>query len=71
MSEDSIPISQAIAELEAYRQRIVDSTLEQARKLKLSKKATLAKLEQNPEIIKIDAMIAEYQSRQAAADTTQ
>lgn len=67
MSDESMPISEAIAQLEAYRQRIFDDALDMARKLKLSKKATLAKLEENPEVIEINRRIAALQERQAAA----
>lgn len=69
MSDESMPISEAIAALEAYRQRIFDDALDMARKLKLSKKATLAKLEANPEVIEINRRITALQERQEA--TTQ
>ncbi|NEO83942.1 MAG: acetyltransferase [Spirulina sp. SIO3F2] len=67
MSDESMPISEAIAELETYRQRIFDDALDMARKLKLSKKATLAQLEKNPEVIEINRRIAVLQERQDAA----
>lgn len=61
-----MPISEIITQLEAYRQRIFDDTLAMAKKLKLSKKATLVKLEENPEVIEINKKIASLQERQEA-----
>ena len=66
-SEDSISIPEAIAELEAYRQRIFDSHFEQAKKLKLKKQDVVARLEANPEVVKINEMIEDLQKKQAAA----
>ena len=68
MSEEQIPIAQAIAELEQYRHRLVNDTLAIAKKVKASKKSTLDRLEQNPEIVKIDKMLADFRARQAAAN---
>ena len=67
MSEEQIPISQAIAELEEYRQRLIDDTIAIAKKVKASKRDTMARLEQHPEIIKIDKMIEEFRARAIAA----
>ncbi|MEM9539661.1 MAG: acetyltransferase [Cyanobacteria bacterium P01_E01_bin.42] len=67
MSEEQIPISQAIAELEQYRQRLIDDTLAIAKKVKANKKATLARLDKHPEILKIDQMLADLRSKQAIA----
>lgn len=62
-----MPVSEAIAALEAYRQRIFDDTLATAKKLKLSKKATLDQLEKHPEVVEINKKIASLQEYQEAA----
>lgn len=69
MSEEQIPLSQAIAELEQYRQRLIDDTVAIAKKVKASKKDTMARLEKHPEILKIDSMIADFRNREAATLT--
>ncbi len=66
MSEEQIPISQAIAELEEYRQRLIDDTIAIAKKVKASKKDTMARLEEHPEIVKIDKMIEDFRARESA-----
>lgn len=50
-------IDEVIAELELYRERIINEVLEMGKKIKLSKKAVTAHLENNPEIAKIDAAL--------------
>lgn len=50
-------IDEVIAELEMYRERIINEVLEMGKKIKLSKKAVTAHLENNPEIAKIDAAL--------------
>lgn len=52
-----------IAELETYRQRLVDDTMDLARKLKLPKKAALAKVDNHPEIAKIDQILQGLRDR--------
>ncbi len=59
-------IAEVIAELEAYRQRIIDDTLAMAQKIKMSKKSVTETLEQHPEIAKIDAMLASLREQQEA-----
>ena len=59
-------VSQVIAELEQYRQRIIDDAVEMAKGVKLPKKLVMAQLEQHPEIAKIDAALESLRSRQAA-----
>lgn len=56
-------IQELIQEFELYRARLVDDTINTAKKAKLSKQKTMAKLE--PELAKIDATIARL--RQQAA----
>ena len=52
-------VAELIAELEQYRQRLVDDTMSMAQKLKLPKKSALAKIDAHPEIARIDTMLAE------------
>jgi hypothetical protein len=56
-------IIEVIDEFEKYRERLLNDTLEAAKKAKLSKQATLTKLE--PELAKIDAVLAQLQSQRA------
>ena len=67
MSDEQVPISEVIAELEQYRQRPIDDTLAIAKKVKANKKATLERLDQHPEILKIDRMLADLRSKQTGA----
>lgn len=48
-------IAETIAEFEQYRERLLNETMTAAKKAKMSKKDTMAKLE--PELEKIDAVI--------------
>lgn len=59
--------AELIAELEQYRQRIIDDTMSMAQKLKLPKKSALAKLDNHPEIARIDTMLAELRGQQPEA----
>lgn len=56
-------LTELIAEFEKYRDRLVRETTEAAKKAKLSKKATMAKLE--PQLADIDAKLARLRSQQA------
>jgi hypothetical protein len=55
---DPQALAEAIEELKAYRQRIIDDTLAMAQKIKVSKKAALEQLDKHPEIAQIDEMLA-------------
>jgi hypothetical protein len=58
MSDEPITaeaIAETIVEFEQYRERLLNETLTAAKKAKMSKKATMEKLE--PELQKIDAVI--------------
>ena len=57
-------VEAVIAELEAYRQRLVDETMDVARKLKLPKKAAQAQVDRHPEIAKVSQMIQGLRDRQ-------
>ena len=54
-------IAETIAEFEAYRERLLNETLTAAKKAKMSKKDTMAKLE--PELEKIDAVLANLRTQ--------
>ncbi len=57
-------IAQIIVELQKYRDRLVNDTLEAVQKAKLPKSKAMAEME--PELAKIDAMMTDLQARQAA-----
>ena len=59
-SED---LAELIVEFEKYRARLVHDTTEAAKKAKLSKKATMAKLE--PQLADIDAKLQRLREQQA------
>ena len=59
-SED---LAELIVEFEKYRERLVNDTLEAAKKAKLSKKVTMAKLE--PQLADIDAKLARIREQKA------
>ena len=56
-------LAELIVEFEKYRKRLVTETLEAAKKAKLSKKATMAKLE--PQLAEIDAKLVRIREQQA------
>ena len=56
-------LAELIVEFEQYRDRLVNDTLEAAKKAKLSKKATMAKLE--PQLAEIDTKLARIREQQA------
>jgi membrane protein insertase Oxa1/YidC/SpoIIIJ len=57
-------LAEVIQEFERYRERLVNETMETAKRAKLMKSAVMAKLE--PELAKIDATLKSLQDRQAA-----
>jgi hypothetical protein len=57
-------IAEIIVELQKYRDRLVNDTLEAVQKAKLPKSKAMAEME--PELAKIDAMMLDLQTRQAA-----
>ncbi|MEL6930243.1 MAG: hypothetical protein AAFO95_16630 [Cyanobacteria bacterium J06600_6] len=59
-SED---LAELIVEFEKYRDRLIHDTTEAAKKAKLSKKATMAKLE--PQLADIDAKLERLREQQA------
>jgi hypothetical protein len=56
-------LAELIVEFEKYRDRLVSETTEAAKKAKLSKKATMAKLE--PQLADIDAKLQRLKEQQA------
>ncbi|HEY9767848.1 MAG TPA: hypothetical protein V6C71_04975 [Coleofasciculaceae cyanobacterium] len=56
-------LAELIIEFEKYRERLVTETMEAAKKAKLSKKATMAKLE--PQLADIDAKLQRIREQQA------
>lgn len=57
-------ITELITEFEKYRDRLTSETLDAAKKAKMSKKETMAKLE--PELAKIDAALTQLRAQLAA-----
>jgi capsule polysaccharide export protein KpsE/RkpR len=55
-------IAETIQELEQYRDRLVNETMETAKRAKLMKSAVMAQLE--PELTKIDAALQHLRERQ-------
>ena len=56
-------ITELITEFEKYRERLMAETLDAAKKAKMSKKETMARLE--PELAKIDAALAQLNAQLA------
>jgi len=56
-------LAELIVEFEKYRDRLVSETTEAAKKAKLSKKATMAKLE--PQLADIDAKLQRLREQHA------
>lgn len=66
MSENTVTaadLAELIVEFEKYRDRLISETTEAAKKAKLSKKATMAKLE--PQLADIDAKLQRIKEQQA------
>ncbi|MEH2184020.1 hypothetical protein [Nostoc sp.] len=57
-------VAEVIAELEQYRERLVQETMETAKRAKLMRVSVMAKLE--PELAKIDSALQELRNHQAA-----
>ena len=56
-------ITELINEFEKYRERLTSETLDAAKKAKMSKKETMARLE--PELAKIDAALTQLRTQLA------
>ncbi len=61
---DAQELAELIKEFEEYRERLLNETLETAKRAKLMKSVVMAQLE--PELAKIDATIKALQNQQAA-----
>lgn len=57
-------ITELITEFEKYRERLMTETLDAAKKAKMPKKETIARLE--PELAKIDAALTQLNAQLAA-----
>jgi hypothetical protein len=57
-------LAEVIKEFEQYRERLLNETIETAKRAKLMKSSVMAQLE--PELAKIDATIKSLQAQQAA-----
>jgi len=60
-------IAKVIAELEQYRERLIEDFTNTAKKAKLPKSMVMAQLEKHPEILKIDASLAQLRGEEPAA----
>lgn len=60
-------VAEVIAELEQYRARLVEDFMTAAKKAKLPKSMATAKLKTHPEILKIDASLAQLRGEPAPA----
>lgn len=61
-------LAELIVEFEKYRDRLVSETTEAAKKAKLSKKATMAKLE--PQLADIDTKLQRLREQHANLNTS-
>ncbi|AVH72049.1 hypothetical protein [Nostoc sp. 'Lobaria pulmonaria (5183) cyanobiont'] len=59
----ALDVAEVIAELEQYRERLVQETMETAKRAKLMKVNVMAKLE--PELAKIDSALQDLRNQQA------
>lgn len=58
-------VAEVIAELEKYRERLVDDFTAAAKKAKLPKSMAMAQLKSHPEIVKIDTSLAQLRGEPA------
>ncbi|MEM8808068.1 MAG: hypothetical protein AAGF01_18770 [Cyanobacteria bacterium P01_G01_bin.38] len=56
-------VAELITEFEKYRERLLNDTLDAAKRAKMPKKDTMAKLE--PELAKVDAALRQLREQQA------
>lgn len=68
IAEIAPEIAIMIAELEQYRERLINDTLMMAKRAKIFKSTALAQLDQHPEILKIDALLKNLRAQQAEID---
>lgn len=61
-------VAEVIAELEKYRERLVEDFMAAAKKAKLPKSLAMSQLKQHPEIVKIDASLTQLRGETAASD---
>jgi hypothetical protein len=58
-------LAEVITELEEYRERLVNETMETAKKAKMMKASVMAQLE--PELAKIDGILLQLREKQTAS----
>jgi hypothetical protein len=58
-------LAEVITELEEYRERLVNETMETAKKAKMMKASVMAQLE--PELAKIDGILQQLREKQATS----
>ncbi len=58
-------LAEVITELEEYRERLVNETMETAKKAKMMKASVMAQLE--PELAKIDGILLQLREKQATS----
>lgn len=61
-------VAEVITELEEYRDRLVADFTTAAKKAKLPKSMTMAKLKNHPEILKIEASLAKLRGESAPSE---
>jgi len=61
-------VAGVVAELEQYRERLVEDFTATAKKAKLPKSMAMSQLKNHPEILKIDAALAKIRGEQTSQD---
>jgi hypothetical protein len=61
-------IAEVVAELQAYRDRLIEDFTATAKKAKLPKSMVMAQLKTHPEIVKIEASLAQLLGEEPATE---
>lgn len=61
-------IAEVIAELEQYKARLIEDFTATAKKAKLPKSMTMSQLKNHPEILKIEASLAQLRGEEVASN---
>ncbi|MEL7476814.1 MAG: hypothetical protein AAGJ55_11385 [Cyanobacteria bacterium J06555_12] len=61
-------VAEVIAELEQYRERLVEDFMAAAKKAKLPKSLAVSQLKQHPEVVKIDASLAQLRGETVSSE---
>ncbi len=62
-------VAEVIAQLEEYKARLIEDFTATAKKAKLPKSITMSQLENHPEILKIDASLAQLRGEESGNST--